>query len=102
MPSAHFVTHSPPQSTPDSLPSCLPLSHSLATHKRFCTLQLADAQSALVAQLSPTAHFVAHVPPQSTPVSWPFCLPSSHSVATHTRFVVWQKVDAQSAPVWQP
>ena len=41
---------------------------------------LENVQSAGNAQPSPAAHLVVHVPPQSTPVSWPSFSPFSHGV----------------------
>ncbi len=99
LPSAHFVAQVPPQSTAVSWPFCSPSSHCVATHTCDVPLQNVDAQSVPFAQPNPSAHFVAQVPPQSAPVSWPFFSPSSHCVGTHKWVCTWQKVDAQSAPV---
>ena len=72
-PSAHFVAQIPPQSTSVSCPFCRPSSHCVATHNWDCALQKVDLQSVPFAQPSPSAHVVAQIPPQSAPVSWPFC-----------------------------
>jgi hypothetical protein len=85
---AHFA---PPQSTSVSSASILPSVQCASTQMPSVVdvtpLQRLLAQSAFVEHATPSAHVllplaaVAHDPPQSTPVSSPFLMPSPHEGA---------------------
>jgi hypothetical protein len=78
-PFAHLVLQLPPQSTAVSVPFFTPSLHVSAVHAPLVHLPLAgSAQSALPEQPSPTGHFVAQEPPQSTSVSPSFFTASLH------------------------
>ncbi len=69
----------PLQSTPVSVPFFAPSVH--VGFWQVLEMQLADVQSALLAQPWPFGHLFGHVPPQSVPVSGPFLMPSEHDGA---------------------
>jgi hypothetical protein len=62
-----------------SFPSNTPFVQRAAAH--LAESQIADAQSAFVAQPVPTGHPTPQASPQSGPTSLPFLMPSQH-VAT--------------------
>jgi len=90
-PAAHLGHVGPPQSTPVSLPLETPsvqVAAGAALHVLLVTLQVAVRQSLLPLQLPPIAHLPHVVPPQSTPDSSPFLMPSVHVAAAHLFMVV--------------
>jgi hypothetical protein len=92
----HFVAHVPPQSTSVSVPFFTVSVHAAALHFFVTLSQTPVAQSAPTAHVLLSAHFVAHVPPQSTSVSVPFLTVSLHAAALHFFVVLSQTPLAQS------
>jgi hypothetical protein len=87
-PSAHAGHVRPPQSGAVSAPFLTLSEHVAATHTLLVHLPLPGrTQSAFTLQPLPTAHFVVQEPPQSTPVSVPFCTLSEHVGVWHTPLV---------------
>lgn len=95
-PIVHFCEHAPPQSMSASLPSLSWFVQLTQTRPASPVWQLPLEQSAPVMQREPSTHAEQALlaPPQSTPVSSPFCSPSVHD----TQIDASQVPDAQSAP----
>jgi hypothetical protein len=104
-PFAHLLGQEPPQSTSVSVPSLTPSAQPAASHRCVEALQTPEVQSVGAAQPSPFAHVFPWatqvVPPQSTPVSVPFCSPSVQ-LGVAQSFEALQKPELQSVGAAQP
>src|SRR4051812_3630123 len=83
-PVPHFAGAAPPQSVPVSPSFLMPSVWLGGRHTLVApTSQSARSQSLVAAQPWPVGHFVGAVPPQSTPVSPSFLIPSSCAAGRH-------------------
>ena len=94
------MAQAPPQSTSASPADFLPSSQPEVTHLWVVAVQTPLAQSRPVWHVLPDAHFLEHVPPQSTSASPAESTLSEQLSATQT--VPSQKPLEQSAPVLHP
>jgi hypothetical protein len=94
-PTAHFVTHVPPQSMALSLPLSRPSLHWSAA-QRLVPPHAPLWQSELTAHTRVAAHFGSQEPPQSTSVSLPLRTPSKHWLGTQRSVVALHTPEAQS------
>jgi len=86
-PAVHAPHVGPPQSTSVSAPFLTPSLHVAAAQVPDVALQLEVEQSLPTVQLTPTPQALQEPPPQSTPVSAPFRIPSEHVAAAHVLVV---------------
>lgn len=93
-----FTQSGPPQSTPVSVPSCVPLKQSVSGAEHTPPAQLPEPQSLETPQATPIAHLptapLTQMPPQSTPVSVP---DSTLSLQVRQRLPS-QRLEEQSVP----